>query len=234
MQGPAVEIRGLTKEYVVWKGFWGFLRPEHKQVLRGIDLEARAGEVLGIAGPNAAGKTTLLKIVAGLLGPTTGQVLVHGEELFAPRSSARRKVAIALAESRSFYWRLTVRHNLIFFASLWGIDSRDAAVRIEEMAAVWRLEDRLDDRFHELSSGLMQRVALARMMISGAKVWLLDEPTRDLDEASEKQLFQAMRELAAQGGTVLLVSHDQEHLDDRCDRCVRLQDGLFLPGGAGS
>jgi ABC-2 type transport system ATP-binding protein len=215
----------LVKDFVAWKGFWGILSPTVRRALDGVSLDLVAGETLGIYGPNAAGKTTLLKLLAGLLAPTSGQVQVHGTDLAGGDAAVRLGVAIAIAESRSFYWRLTLRQNLDFFAALWGLSGPDRRSRIADAAERMGLRPFLDEKFHTLSSGMMQRCALARTMLSPAQIWLLDEPSRDLDRACKERLLEEIARLRTGGGGVVLVSHEERDLVRLCDRVLLLEAG---------
>lgn len=215
----------VSKEYVSWSGWFGFLRPRRILALDRVSLDLYAGEITGLVGENAAGKTTLLKIMAGLLSPTSGKVVVLGRDLAEAGAKVRQLVTIAIAESRSFYWRLTCRENLRFFAALWGYSGVERERRIAAVVEATGLTERLDDRFSTLSSGLMQRMALARALLSDARVWLFDEPARDLDKRSKGWLFDTMRRLKAEGCSLVVVSHEVEELAALCDRVVKLHEG---------
>jgi ABC-2 type transport system ATP-binding protein len=224
---PLVEIEGLHKRFRVVKGFWGFFHPAWRTVLAGIDLRLCAGEVVGLGGANGSGKTTLLKTVAGLLAPTQGGVRL------APAGGRRAVVGMTVADSRSFYWRLTGRQNLVFFAALWGLHGGQAAARIEEVAGRLGLAERLDEPVQALSSGLMQRLAIARTLLAAPDVWLLDEATRELDRAGREAVYGALEALRARGGAALFVSHDGPELERVSDRVVTLRAGRIEGGDGG-
>jgi ABC-2 type transport system ATP-binding protein len=226
--GPDVDrlrAEKLTKSYSSGKGLAGFLRSERKVVLSEVDLVLRAGEGVGLCGPNGAGKTTLLKVLSGVLAATSGRVLIDGQPMSGAGGPGRSKVAMAVAESRSFYWRLSCRRNLEFFAALQGVHGGAAREAVTAAAEAFAVTPFLDERFHTLSSGQMQRVALARLLLSGADLWMLDEPGRDLDSESRERLHREIMRLRRGGGAVLLASHDAGEVARSCGRLVTLVDG---------
>ncbi|MBM4355698.1 MAG: ABC transporter ATP-binding protein, partial [Deltaproteobacteria bacterium] len=222
----------VCKEYRLWTGFWGFLRPRRREVLSGVELHLAAGEGVGLCGENGAGKTTLLKVLCGVLLPTGGRILVDGMPLSGDGALLRGRVAMAVAESRSFYWRLTCRRNLEFFAALQGHFGRERAREVDCAAEAFAVTPFLDERFYTLSSGQMQRVALARLLLSGAGIWMLDEPGRDLDGESKGRLHEEIVRLRRGGGAVLVASHDEDELARTCDRTVTLRQGRIVRTGA--
>jgi ABC-2 type transport system ATP-binding protein len=229
---PAIETRDICKEFVTRSGFWGFLRPRSRTVLERVTVAFPAGAVCGLSGPNGAGKTTFLKILSGILLPTSGSVLLSGAEVSAQGASWRKSVAITIAESRSFYWRLTCRQNLEFFAALLGLDAGQRTPRIDAVASRIGVADFLDERFSTLSSGQMQRMALARALLSDPDVWLLDEPERDLDKTGVDALRNEIESMRRSGRCVVLVSHDDDALQALCDPVVRLEHGRIQRPGA--
>ena len=225
MSEALLQAVDLGKEFTHWQGFWGFFTPKTVPALKGVSLELRRGEITGITGANGAGKTTLLKLLAGLLVPTGGEVLFDGEDVGSLGSRVRSRIGIAVAESRSFYWRLTCRQNLEFFATLHGLAGVAREKRLAAAVEKMGLGERLDDKFFTLSSGLMQRMALARTMLGDPEVWLFDEPTRDVDEQYSAVLFTELQRLKKEGRCIVLVGHDRQELETQTDRLIVMVRG---------
>ena len=160
----AVEVRALAKTFPGRRKGFEMLRPwrkpEGRAALRGVDVTLRSGEIVALLGPNGAGKTTLLEILATLIRPTSGEAFVDGIDIVRNPDRARERIGYVIVEERSFFWRLSARENLRFFAALGGIHGKVADRRIVEVVALLGLRDELDVRFMELSSGQKQRMAI--------------------------------------------------------------------------
>jgi ABC-2 type transport system ATP-binding protein len=193
----------------------GQLRGAEICALRGVDLTVARGEVLGVMGPNGAGKSTLLRILAQLIIPTSGDFRVQGS------------VAFVVADERSFSWRLTGRHNLEFFARLYGFDGRDADRRVADALERVVLAKDADRAYREYSTGMRQRLALARGLLADADIFLLDEPTRGVDpEAAHVLRRFVRRELVERGRrTVIVATHDLHEARELCSRVAVLRAG---------
>jgi ABC-2 type transport system ATP-binding protein len=197
-------------------------------VLHGINLRASAGEVVALMGPNGSGKSTLLKLIAATLLPDGGQVTVLGCDTASQSVEVRRAVGLAVAQERSFYPRLTAYENLSFFASL---DNVPRNRRREQIG--WVLEQcglaGFRNRFvHQFSSGMYQRLAIARALLKQPEVLLLDEPTRSADLETALALRQLVRTLALGGTTVLLATHSFEEAASLADNVVLLSQGRIV------
>ncbi len=158
--------------------------------MSGASIEVEKGDRIAVMGPNGAGKTTLLKLIGGLLLPTAGDIVVNGFSTVHHNSAARKSVGFVLNEERSFFWRLTAAQNLEFFGALdnlWGADLRD---RIRELIPLVGLEEAADKPISAYSSGMKQRLALARGLIAEPEVLILDEPTRALDPVACDELIE--------------------------------------------
>src|SRR5688572_24016851 len=205
-------------------------RPPRKQpvqALRDVSFDVNEGEIFGLIGPNGAGKTTLTKIIATLVQPTTGTVTVKGFDSVAQSSELRKLIGLAAAEERSFYWRLTLEQNLMFFARLYGIPQQKARARIGELLTQLDLEHSARQRFGELSTGNKQRMSLARALLNKPPVLLLDEPTRSLDPLAAARMRSFIGSLAAGNPpvTILLTSHNLNEIEELCQRIAIISHG---------
>jgi ABC-2 type transport system ATP-binding protein len=236
--GPVVvSVSGLSKRFVVRRS-WASLvrhpfRREMATVLSGITCEVRAGEFFGLLGPNGAGKTTFLKVLATLVLPDEGEVVVAGANVVREDAKVRDATSPCLATERSLLWRLTARENLRVYADLLGIDPVDVAARVEEALDAVELRDTGEKLVGQFSSGMMQRLLIARALLPRPKLLLLDEPTRSLDPVAARE-FRAFlrRELVERRGcAVILATHNAEEALDLCDRVAVLHRGRMLSTG---
>jgi ABC-2 type transport system ATP-binding protein len=206
-----------------------FRRPVKPPVraLHDVSFDVHAGEIFGLIGRNGAGKTTLTKIIATLVQPTTGSVTVNGFDSVRDEEKVRASVGLAAAEERSFYWRLTVEQNLMFFARLYGLSDNRARRRIIELVEQFELKELVSRRFGELSTGNKQRMAFARAMLSTPPVLLLDEPTRSLDPLAAARMRALINRLAGSDPpvTILLTSHNLSEVEELCARIAIISRG---------
>jgi len=211
------------------RGFF-FLRQRGAEThaLKGISLTVRAGEVLGLLGPNGSGKSTTLKLISTVLLPNAGVVLVQGSDTQRHGQVVRRNVGFALASERSFFPRLTVRENLEFFAALENVGRRDVSDRIEWVLSCVSLNDVSGKQVVKLSSGMYQRMGIARALVKRPAIVLLDEPTRSLDAAAADELWRLILNLSGTGITVLLATHNFQEATAICDRVAMLKQGELM------
>ncbi len=232
--GPAVEARGLIKEFEKGRRtIWQRLRrePDRRTTFRavnGIDLRVEAGEIFGLLGPNGAGKTTTMKMLATLLVPTEGTITVLGIDAAKDPRKVRARLGAMLSGERSLYWKLTARENLEYYAALYHVPPKDTKARIEKSLEAVKLLDRADDYVERYSTGMRQRLALARALLPDPQLVILDEPTVGLDPQSARDLRDRVRELKRQGRTVLLTTHYMEEADQLCDRIAIIDHGQIV------
>lgn len=210
-------------------GFFGFgTAGTETHALYGISLNAAAGEVLALLGPNGSGKSTTLKLISTMLLPDGGQVFVGGADTRLQSQSVRRQVGFALASERSFFPRLTARENLEFFAALEDLPRREWARRADSVLHAVGLDDAGDKQVMKLSSGMYQRLGIARALIKRPSVLLLDEPSRSLDPAAASHLWRLIRGLRSNGITILLATHNFSEAAAVADHIAILQKGELL------
>ena len=190
-----------------------------------LTLSVHAGEVLCLLGPNGAGKTTTFRMLAALLLPTRGEVMVAGTSL-TPRTAdqVRSRVGL-LTEAPGLWERLTVRTNLLTYARLHGVP--DEARRVTTVMQDVGIDDRADDRAGALSKGLKQRVAIARALVHDPPVVLLDEPTSGLDPANARHIRDLIGRLRAEGRCVLVSTHNLAEAEELADRIAILNTRLL-------
>src|SRR5256885_1902047 len=231
---PAVETKDLVKVFERGRRtIWQRLRrePDKRDRFRavdGIDLVVERGEIFGLLGPNGAGKTTTMKMLATLLIPTSGTIRVLGIDPLARPREIRARLGAMLSGERSLYWKLTGRENLEYFAALYHVPPRETKTRIANVLAAVKLADRAEDYVERYSTGMRQRLALARALLPDPPLVVLDEPTVGLDPQSSRDLRDRVRELKAQGRTVLLTTHYMEEADQLCDRVAIIDHGRIV------
>jgi ABC-2 type transport system ATP-binding protein len=196
--------------------------------LEDVSFNLEPGEIFALLGPNGAGKTTTLRILAGLIAPSSGSVEIDGQPM-GPRSAPQLRARIGfLTEAPGLWDRLTVRQNLLVYARLYGLPAPAKAV--DEALERFEIRDRGDDRAAQLSKGLKQRVALARSLLHDPRIALLDEPTSGLDPASAREVRELILGLREQGRTVLLCTHNLDEVDRVADRVALLSRRLVAVG----
>jgi ABC-2 type transport system ATP-binding protein len=228
----AVEARGLTKRYRHGRSLTDILQRQPARetaALTDVSLGIEEGEVFGLLGPNGSGKTTFLKMLSTILLPTSGVAKIFGHDVRQEPRKVRQMVALVTAEERSLYWRLTGRQNLNFFASLYGLGGRSIDAKIDELLDLFVLRDASNVRVAEYSTGMRQKLAIARGLLSNPKLLFLDEPTRGLDPAAAHNLLQLVKERAIEHfeNTVILTTHIAREVEQLCDRIATLDHGAL-------
>ena len=211
-----IETRALTK---VYRDFWG---RQKVRALKGLDLEIKQGEVFGLLGPNGSGKTTTIKLLLGLLFPTSGQALVFGRDATDVGKNQRLGY---LPEESYLYKFLDAEETLNFYARLFDMPAdvrRERVARlIDQVGLSWAKRRRLK----EYSKGMTRRIGLAQALINDPDLILLDEPTTGLDPIGTREMKDMILRLKEQGKTVLMCSHLLADVQDVCDRIAILHQG---------
>jgi ABC-2 type transport system ATP-binding protein len=232
----AIRVRGVEKGFVVRHGMRGLFAGDgrRKSVLHDVDLDVRRGELLGLLGPNGAGKTTLLKMMSTLTLADRGTIEIDGIDVKKQPTLVRRRIGICNSDERSFYFRLTARENLAFFGTLAGLRGRHLRDRIEVVLSQVSLEESIDRRFGEFSSGMRQRLTVARALLGDPEILFFDEPTRAIDPIHADELRRLIRERFVDlgGKTVILATNILEEAWSICDRIAVVSGGTIAAVGA--
>jgi len=198
--------------------------------LDSVNLEIKQGELFGLLGPNGAGKTTLIKILTTLLAPTSGRAWVAGVDVVENPWEVRRHINMVSGGESSGYGLLTVEENLWMFSQFYGIDSRTARKRIQEMLEVVGLSDRAKTKIYHLSTGMRQKMNFARGFITDPEILFLDEPTLGLDVQTARTLRAFIKRWVSEHPekTILLTTHYMQEADELCDRVAIIEHGRIL------
>lgn len=231
----AVEIKGLRKGYPQPKNFFQMLKNNDGgeiQALNGLDLRIKKGSFFGVLGPNGAGKTTLTKILCTLIYPTSGKAWVNGYDVYTQGLDIRRTIGLVSSEERSFYWKLSGRDNLMFFALLQNLGRDAAKKRVDEVLKEVGMLERAESRFESYSSGMKQKMAIARGLLNRPEILFMDEPTRSLDPNSARDIRALIKEKAGEGVTFFLTTHNLAEAEELCKEIAILHKGRLR--GVGS
>ncbi|MEN9507629.1 MAG: hypothetical protein RLZZ621_192 [Gemmatimonadota bacterium] len=191
-----------------------------------LDLEIRRGEVFGLLGPNGSGKTTTIRMLCGLVQPTSGTALVAGYDITREAEQVRRRIGY-MSQRYGLYDELTVHENLRFYASVYGLVGASRTTRLAEHVERLGLGSRLAQRAGTLSGGWKQRLALACATAHHPDLVFLDEPTAGVDPAARRTFWETIYELAADGTTVLVTTHYMDEAE-RCERLAFLSRGYLI------
>lgn len=194
-----------------------------------LDLEIRRGEVFGLLGPNGSGKTTTIRMLCGLVLPTSGTAEVAGFDITTQSEQVRRRIGY-MSQRYGLYDELTVAENLRFYASVYGLVGRDREARLADHIALLGLGERLKQRAGTLSGGWKQRLALACATAHHPDLVFLDEPTAGVDPAARRTFWQTIYDLANSGTTVLVTTHYMDEAE-RCQRLAFLSRGHLIGVG---
>jgi ABC-type lipoprotein export system ATPase subunit len=209
------------------EGVWKSYDDGAIEVLKGIDLEAAAGQTIALCGPSGCGKSTLLHLFGGLDEPDRGRVSVNGMEINRHSNLLRllRHEVGFVFQLHNLIPDLTLAENLLIPTVAAGIDRRAAHARLAQLTQRTGLSHRLDQRIQKLSGGERQRTALCRALMNQPKILLADEPTGSLDEHTSETVFELLLELVATDGVTLVMATHDRRMAERCDRLLEMHDG---------
>ncbi|MCE9584131.1 MAG: ATP-binding cassette domain-containing protein [Planctomycetes bacterium] len=213
----AIEVRALERDF------------GDRKALAGVTFEVREGEAFGLLGPNGGGKSTLFRILATLLPPTRGSALVMGHDVTREPAEVRRQIGVVF-QSTSTDKKLTAMENLLYQGAMYGMSGEALRSRATELLARFGVLDRAKDYCEKLSGGLRRRVEIAKGMLHGPKVLMLDEPSSGLDVGARRELREVLAGLKKDGTTVLLTTHFMEEANV-CDRVAILDRGKVVALG---
>jgi ABC-2 type transport system ATP-binding protein len=221
----AVEVKSLTRVFQPKKKEGNMIK-----ALDSVDLTIEKGELFGLLGPNGAGKTTLLKILSTLLLPTSGKAYVAGFDVENDLHAVRSRINMVSGGEISGYGLLTVRENLWMFSQFYGIKSKVAKAKIDELLIRFGMEDKRDAKVRTLSTGQRQKMNVIRGFVTNPEILFLDEPTLGLDVNASRQVRDFILEWVSkdEGRTVVLTTHYMAEADELCDRIAIIDDGKIL------
>ena len=222
MSTPAISIQHLTKVFPI-----PFKRAKVVAV-RDLSLTVEAGQVYGLLGPNGSGKSTTMKIVLGLVSPTSGRTEIFGRD--SAEVESREDVGF-LPENPYFYKFLTGMETLLFYGKICGLTGARLRGRAKELLALVGLENAADRRIGGYSKGMLQRIGLAQALVQEPRLLVLDEPTAGVDPAGSCEIRDLILGCKARGITVLLCSHLLSQVQEICDRIGILHEGVLVREG---
>ncbi len=222
----AIDARDVTKTFRS-----GWPRRRRTEALRGVSLAVPGGAIFGLLGPNGAGKTTLLSILTTLLTPDGGSVTVLGLDVLRDAASLRRRLNMASGRP-SFLWSLRVGEIVAFYGRLYGLHGAALRRKVDELVEVYELAPYRRVPYNELSTGLKQRVALAKSLVNDPELLFLDEPTLGLDPDVSVRVRDHIRRLRRERGiTIVLTTHYMREADELCDEIAFIKAGRILARG---
>ena len=232
----AIETRALTKKFQYGQTLIGALkrkRPEEIPALADVSLQVPEQDVFGLIGPNSSGKTTLINILCTSLIPTSGAAYVGGFDVTKHPESTRPLIGLVTSNERSFYWRLSGRENLRFFASLYKLQYKSVSGWIEELIDGLDLKSFASRRFDSYSTGVRQRFAVARALLHKPRILFMDEPTKGLDPIAAATFIGVIRQkiIHTWNPTVLITSHNLREIEQLCGSLAILHKGRIVCSG---
>jgi len=222
MADIAIEARDLIKRF-----------GRDRYVIDGLSLTIKKGELFCLIGNNGAGKTTLIKILCGLVIPTRGKLFISGYDMLKDSENAKNRIGLVTGDERSFYWRLTGKENMDFFAVLYGIgNTRERESRINYLFKLLGI-DEPNKRFQEYSSGIKQKLSIARALLNKPDILFMDEITKSLDPGGARELRRFIREELVQNQkkTVFFSTHQLHEAEELADRIAFMSRGRIVNTG---
>ena len=222
----AIDARDVVKTFRA-----GWMRRRVTHALRGVTLRVPRGAIFGLLGPNGAGKTTLLSILATLLTPDRGTVTVLGHDVVREAAVLRHRLNMSTGNA-SFLWSLRAEEIVAFYARLYGLSGRRLRQRVDELIDVCELRAYRRVLYNELSTGIRQRLALAKSLVNDPELLFLDEPTLGLDPDVSVRIRLRIAALRRERGmTIVLTTHYMREAEELCDEIAFIKGGLILAGG---
>ena len=223
----AIHAKALTKTFHTKTGLWK-TKKKSIEAVKSVSFSIPRGEVFGLLGPNGAGKTTTVKMLTTLLLPTSGTADILGMDVVRQTSDVRKHIGFAFSGSRGLYHRLTALQNLKYFAELYAMDPAVTRKRIPELLELVGLNDRGGDKVETYSSGMVQRLHLARALLHDPEILFLDEPTVGIDPVGSRELRKTIKDLISLDKTILLTTHYMAEAEELCQRIAIINHGEII------
>lgn len=217
-----IRVRGLTKEFDDFNGLF--------RALDDVSFEVRPGEIYGLLGPNGAGKTTCLRILSTVLKPTRGLAEVAGINVMHDAEGVRRNIGF-MSCNTGIYDRMTAREMVEYFGRLYGIPEEQLQTRIEEIFDILQMHDIKDRLGSKMSTGMKQKVSIARTIVHDPPVIIFDEPTSGLDVLVARNVLKTVEVLKEQGKCIIFSTHIMREVEKLCDRISVIHRGRILDEG---
>jgi len=214
-----ISINNITKSY---NGTY--------KAVDNLNLEIKDGEIFGLLGPNGAGKTTTIKMITGIIAPTSGNIEINSIDINKDPIKAKEQFGY-VPDSPDMFLRLTGIEYLNFMADVYGVSKEDRTERIKEMSKRFGMESAIGDKIQAYSHGMRQKIILIGVMVHKPKVWILDEPMTGLDPKAAFTLKEMMREHADAGNTVVFSTHVLEVAEKICDKVAIINKGQLIFNG---
>ncbi|MCK5476237.1 MAG: ATP-binding cassette domain-containing protein [Candidatus Pacebacteria bacterium] len=214
-----LSVKNLTKKFKNFKA------------VDGVSFDVEDGEIFGLLGPNGAGKTTIIRTIATVLAPTQGTAEVLGFDIIKDPEEVRKNIGV-LTTDIGIYERFSGRENLRYFGELYGLSKKALEERINELADLLEMQDFIDRRAGKYSTGMKQKLAIARSVIHGPKIIIFDEPTAGLDVLASQTVLEFMRQSQKPGGCVIFSTHQMNDAEKLCKRVVIIHKGKVVANDA--
>jgi len=232
MSSVTVEAQDIKKDFVIDRSLCKqllapFAAKRKIRALKGVSFRLKSGEILGVVGSNEAGKTTLLRILADLVEPDAGTVRILGQTLGKNSCKVRRQIGYVSSDERSFFWRLTGKENLEFFARLYGLSRSQAGMQTRHILKEFGFESRANQLFRDYSAGMRKKIAIMRALLHRPPVLLLDEVTNSLGSESARAVKSLIREYVSNSKHCAAVwsTHRLEEITQVCDQVMVIENG---------
>ncbi len=214
-----LEVKNLEKSY------------DRVRALKGISFKVKKGEIFGLLGPNGAGKTTAISILTSLIKPDGGEAFYDGRNIFSEVFWWRKKIGVVPQEI-AFYEELTARDNLILWATLYGMGSKEAKERADELLKIIGLERKDKSRVSEFSGGMKRRLNIAIGIVHKPEVLFLDEPTVGIDVQARVKIREILKEFVGKNMTIIYTTHQLEEAEELCDKIAIMDEGEIKAQGS--
>ena len=241
MSEPAITARDLSKTFSSVKkepGIAGSLRAlvsrekTHMEAVKSVSFDIAPGELVGFLGPNGAGKTTTLKMLTGILHPTSGEARVLGYKPFDRKPELLRQIALVMGNKNQLWWDLPAWDSFVVLRELYGVDQKLFDSRMERLLTDLQLTDKVNTQVRKMSLGERMKCELIAALLHGPKVIFLDEPTIGLDLVSQKRIRDFLKELNRdEGSTMILTSHYMQDVQELCERVIVIDHGKIIFDG---